>query len=319
MTTDLHVTDLGCESLSVVICAYTTARWVDLRRAVESVLAQESPALELILVIDYCDELHDMAVEAYSRNVRIKVMRNNGIRGLSGARNTGVANARGDVVAFLDDDAHAAPDWTSALMRHYVDPTTAGVGGYAQPVWPIDRPGWLPQEFDWVVGCSYIGQPTELAPVRNPIGCNMSLRRSVFDVVGGFSSEVGRVGTTPVGGEETELCMRVLARGPHKQILFDPEMRVHHQVSADRVTLRYFVRRCYHEGLSKAVVAELADASMPLSTERAYVRRVLPRGVIRGIASCSRDGLARAALIVVGLTVTTAGFARAKIARSVQQ
>ena len=305
-------------SVSVVICAYTTRRWEDLRRAMESVLAQDDPVAELILVIDHCDELYALAGERFT-DPAVTVLRNAEAQGLSGARNTGVAAASGDVVAFLDDDADADHDWTRTLVRHYQDDDVAGVGGYAAPVWPDARPAWMPREFDWVVGCSYIGQPTSLAPVRNPIGCNMSLRRSVLGVVGGFRSEIGRVGSTPVGGEETELCIRIRSTGASNTVLFDPEMRVQHHVSLDRTSPRYFVRRCYHEGLSKAVVTELAKSQQALSAESAYVRTVLPRAVLREIGSLHRDGVARAAMIVVGLVVTTAGYVRAKVSRTVRR
>lgn len=299
-------------TLSVVICAYTTRRWDDLCDAVESVLAQDVPTdPDVIVVIDHCDELYDMAVQRFGH--RVTVIRNDQAQGLSGARNTGVAAARGDVVGFLDDDAVAEPDWARTLLDHYRDDTVACVGGYAAPVWPTgQRPAWQPREFDWVIGCSYTGQPTTLAPVRNPIGCNMSLRRSVVDTVGGFRSEVGRVGTTPVGGEETELCLRVGTQG---QVLFDPEMLVHHRVSADRVTMRYFLRRCYHEGLSKAVVASLGNGHKSLSSENTYVRDVLPRAVARELGSLSAAGWIRAGVIVLGLVVTTAGYLRARVTR----
>jgi GT2 family glycosyltransferase len=303
-------------TVSVVICAYTTARWEDLCRSVESVLTQDDPVLELILVIDHSDELYDLALDRFPT---VTVLRNAETRGLSGARNTGVRAARGDIVAFLDDDANAAPNWTSVLTRHYLDDDVAGVGGYATPVWPGPRPTWMPREFDWVVGCSYIGQPTSLAPVRNPIGCNMSLRRSVFGLVGGFRSEVGRVGSTPVGGEETELCIRIRSIGAANKILFDPEMYVQHHVSLDRTAPRYFVRRCYHEGLSKAVVTELAKGQQALSTESEYVRAVLPQAVMREVTSMTTGGLARAVMIVVGLAVTTAGYARAKVSRAIRR
>ena len=219
------------------------------------------------------------------------------------------------MVAFLDDDAAAEPGWADKLMSHYRDGTVAGVGGYARPVWPDTRPAWLPTEFDWVVGCSYTGQPTRLAPVRNPIGCNMSLRRSVVDKVGGFRSEVGRVGTTPVGCEETELFIRVRADQASNQVLFDPDIRVEHHVSEDRTTLRYFVRRCYHEGVSKAVVTELAGTADGLSSERSYVSRVLPMAIVRELMSMTSEGMARASVICLGLVVTTIGFVRAKVSR----
>jgi glycosyltransferase involved in cell wall biosynthesis len=302
-------------ALSVVICAYTTERWERLRHAVESVLTGSGAPVDLIVVIDHCDELLDSATHLYGADRRVRVIPNTEKQGLSGARNTGVRAARGDVVAFLDDDAVAQPGWADDLGDHYRDATVAGVGGYASPVWPSTRPAWLPAEFDWVVGCSYIGQPKRLAQVRNPIGCNMSLRRSTFMHVGGFRSEVGRVGATPVGCEETELFIRIRTDDAANQVLFDPNIRVEHHVSDDRTTLRYFIRRCYHEGLSKAVVTELVGTTDGLSSERSYVTRVLPMAVVRELMSMKPDGLARAAAICLGLAATTAGFARAKVSR----
>ncbi|WP_225929384.1 MULTISPECIES: glycosyltransferase family 2 protein [Rhodococcus] len=307
--------DVGpAESLSVVICAYTTRRWFDLCLSVQSVLCQEGADLELILVIDHCDELYVRACNRFRTDERVTVLANADTRGLSGARNTGVRAAHGDVVAFVDDDARAEPGWTQALMHHYRNRGVASVGGYAVPSWPGERPAWLPEEFDWVVGCSYVGLPTQVAPVRNPIGCNMSMRRSVLYSVGGFRSEVGRVGSVPVGGEETELCIRIRANLNSNRILFDPHMRVQHHVSADRATLRYFVRRCHHEGLSKAVVAELTTASDALSSERSYTLHVLPRAVLREGLSMRRDGLARATVLLLGLAVTTAGYIQGRAA-----
>lgn len=306
-------------SLSVVICAYTTDRWERLRQAAESVLTGSDNPVDLIVVIDHCDELLSAARRLFDGDTRVRVIPNAEARGLSGARNTGVRAARGDVVAFLDDDAVAQPGWADDLRDHYRDLTVAGVGGYASPVWPDSRPNWIPPEFDWVVGCSYVGQPEQLAPVRNPIGCNMSLRRSVLETVGGFRSEVGRVGAIPVGCEETELFIRVRAAEATNQVLFDPDIRVEHHVSQDRTTLRYFVRRCYHEGMSKAVVTEMTGTAAGLSSERSYVRRVLPVAVAREMRSMTADGLARAAAICLGLAATTLGFARAKISRSLSR
>jgi len=308
-------------TVSVVICAYTMARWDDIRASVDSVLIQTLPAHEVLLVIDHSDELRAACIEAFGGS-SVRVLENTERQGLSGARNSGVAAATGDVVAFLDDDAAADSDWIERLSAHYADPNVAGVGGYAEPVWPDARPGWLPQEFDWVVGCSYTGQPTELAVVRNFIGCNMSLRRSVFGEVGGFSHQIGRIGKTPLGCEETELCIRVNQRIDHSSLLFEPAMRVHHRVSPDRVRASYFFRRCYAEGLSKAVVSQLVGATDGLESERSYVSRVLPAGVLRGVADAvsrrgggtsRREALGRSAAIVGGLATTVAGYGAGRI------
>ena len=303
------------DSLSVVVCAYTTARWDDLCRSVDSVLADDAPRLQVVVVIDHNDELYRCATRRFGADRRISVLPNSATPGLSGARNTGVQAAEGAVVAFVDDDAAVQPGWSRALLRHYTDPRVAGVGGYAAPIWPQDRPHWMPAEFDWVVGCSYTGQPERLAAVRNPLGCNMSVRRSVLAEIGGFRSEVGRVGALPVGGEETELFLRLRSCRPADRVLLDPAAAVRHYVSADRATTRYFMRRCYHEGLSKAVVTRLADAPRSLDTESSYATRVLPRAAAREALSPHRGGRARAAMIVLGLAATTAGYLRGALTR----
>ncbi|HEX5905732.1 MAG TPA: glycosyltransferase family 2 protein, partial [Propionibacteriaceae bacterium] len=157
---------------SVIICAYTEARWQQLLQAAESVRGQTAPVDEVLVVIDHNDALRHRAEHAMPW---VRVIASSGPSGLSGARNTGIAASSGEVVVFLDDDAVAEPDWLSHLLGHYRDPTVLGVGGAAHPVWEGSIPRWWPAEFGWVVGCSYRGQPTKAAPVRNLMGCNMSL------------------------------------------------------------------------------------------------------------------------------------------------
>src|SRR5699024_3917564 len=121
---------------------------------------------ELLVVIDHNEELQARA-EAELTGAR--VLANAGPKGLSGARNTGLEAATCGVVAFLDDDATAEPHWTSHLLAPYRDPDVLGVGGWAVPDWQTGEPAWFPEEFLWVVGCSYRGLPTSTAPVRNLI------------------------------------------------------------------------------------------------------------------------------------------------------
>jgi glycosyltransferase involved in cell wall biosynthesis len=305
---------LAVHQISVVICAYTLDRWEEIQRAVASVEGQSTPVHEIILVADHNDELAARATAAFPG---VRVVANSQTQGLSGARNTGVANATGEIVAFLDDDAAAEPDWASCLASGYTDAGVLGVGGLSEAEWVEPRPSWFPPEFDWVVGCSYLGMPTELAAVRNMIGSNMSFRRAIFEAVGGFDSRVGRVGSLPAGCEETELCIRAVARWPGSRIAYQPLARVHHRVPAGRGTWRYFRSRCLAEGRSKARVTRIAGASAGLATERSYVRRTLPAGVIRGmreaIARRSSRPLVRSAAIVAGLSLTAAGYSQGMV------
>ncbi len=304
----------------MIICAYTDRRWSVLVDAVASALAQTPAPLEVVLVIDHNDDLLARArAELAPARDGLVVVANAQQEGLSGARNTGVARAAGDVVAFLDDDAVARPGWLAALTEAYAsDAGVIGTGGVALPRWETGKPNWFPEEFLWVVGCSYVGLPTEPAPIRNPIGANMAFRRAACNDAGGFSHGIGRVGKTPLGCEETELSIRVRAAHDGATILQVPGAAVDHLVTAERVEWDYFRRRCWAEGLSKALVTDSVGHDAGLASERAYATRTLPLGVLHGVADALRgdlSGLRRAAAIVAGLGITTAGFVRGTIAR----
>jgi hypothetical protein len=168
-----------------------------------------------------------------------------------------------------------------------------------------------------VIGCSYRGLPETVAEIRNPIGANMAFRRTAFERAGGFRDGIGRVGARPVGCEETELAIRVRQGSPGARILQVPEARVRHLVPPERTSWRYFRARCWSEGLSKALVATEVGRQDALASERGYTLRTLPWGVVQGLADALRGRLAgagRAAAIVAGLAVTTAGYLRGRLA-----
>jgi glycosyltransferase involved in cell wall biosynthesis len=296
-------------TVSVAICAYTEDRWEVLLRAVEAALVQLRDGDELILVADHAPELFAALSERFPD---VRVLSNAYMQGLSGARNTAVLASSCDVVVFLDDDAVPTDGWLDALLVLYADPRIAGVGGIVDPVWPAESPAWLPPEFLWVVGCSYVGLPEAVGPIRNPIGANMSFRREVFGNVGLFSESLGRVGTLPLGCEETELGIRVGIHYGAGAILHQPASRVDHYMTAGRADVRYFYRRCWSEGRSKAAVSRLAGRSNGLSSERRYVTRTLPWAVVRNLLTAvhgDRNALARALNVAVGTLVTAAGYA----------
>jgi GT2 family glycosyltransferase len=302
---------------SVIICAYTEARWDAMLAAIESVRKQSLPARQIMLVIDHNPVLFERSQRTLPD---IMIIENIEARGLSGARNSGIAQATAELIAFMDEDAIAEPDWLEKLSSSYEDPHVMGVGGAILPLWPETRPAWFPEEFDWVVGCTYLGLPDQAQPVRNLIGCNMSFRREVFDAVGGFHNGIGRIGTLPVGCEETELCIRIQQRINQAIFLYEPTARVHHRVSHQRATWDYFFSRCYAEGISKAQIGRLVGTQASLASERKYTFSTLPRGVFQGVADSLRrlnpDGFSTSAAIVAGLGATTAGYLRGKFVRS---
>ncbi|AYC42424.1 glycosyltransferase [Streptomyces griseorubiginosus] len=299
--------------VSVVICAYTEDRWEDILAAVASVRAQSYPARETLLVVDHNPALLDRLVKEYKEVDEVRVFANAGPRGLSAGRNTGIAASRGEVIAFLDDDAVAERDWLRHFAGAYADPQVMAVGGRTVPIWASGRrPAWFPEEFDWVVGCTYRGLPSGLVRVRNVLGGNASFRRSAFDAAGGFATGIGRDGDKrPLGCEETELCIRLSRARPDAVLLIDDRAVIHHRVPETREHFGYFRTRAYAEGLSKALVARSVGAGKGLESERRYATRVLPSGVVRGLrdAALARPGGAgRAGAIVAGVLTAAGGY-----------
>ncbi len=300
-------------AFSVVICVYTEDRWEDILAAVDSVRHQSLPPLETLLVVDHNAALLERLGKEYKEETEVRVLANAGPRGLSAGRNTGIAVARGEFVAFLDDDAVAERDWLRYFAEGYDDARVMAVGGRTMPAWASGRrPVWFPEEFDWVVGCTYRGLPGGKVRVRNVLGGNASFRRSAFDASGGFATGIGRDGDKrPLGCEETELCIRLSTALPEAVLLIDDRAVIHHKVPSAREQFGYFRTRAYAEGLSKALVARSVGAGKGLESERRYTTRVLPAGVARGLRDAARGrrgGAGRAGAIVAGVAAAAGGY-----------
>jgi glucosyl-dolichyl phosphate glucuronosyltransferase len=318
-----RATESAAPRISVVICVYTEQRWDDIGLAIESVRRQSLAAHEIVVVVDHNQALFDRLVaelSAWRDGPQITIAANREHQGLSGGKNTGVSYATGNIVAFLDDDARAEPDWLKYLTDCYGADQVVGVGGLTRPNWDSARPSWFPREFDWVVGCNYLGMPAPRQPVRNLLGGNASFRRGVFGAVGGFASEVGRsAAKLPLGCEETEFCIKIGQRLPGATLVIDDRAVIWHRVSDQRATLKYFLTRCYAEGISKAVVTSRVGSADGLSAERRQAFATLPAGVARNLADSLRGdpaGFALAAAIVAGLAATAAGYAAGRRTRS---
>lgn len=303
----------GFPTVSVVICSYTEDRWDQLMGALDSVRAQTRPPQQTIVVVDYNMDLYKRLIFTVPDVV---IVENSGPKGLSGARNTGAGVAKAKVVAFLDDDAEAAPDWIERLAALYDDPDVLAVGGRVEPRWQAGRPGYFAEEMDWIVGCTYRGMPKVAAEVRNVIGANMSFRAEVLDRVGGFNPSLGRQNGHPLGCEETELCIRAVVGAPGSRVVYEPAALVQHYVPAERGTWSYMLARAWSEGLSKAEVSRIVGHKRALGPERRYVRRVLPRAVYAGIRDWVRGkdpaGGSRAAAILIVLAATATGYLRGR-------
>ena len=292
---------------SVIICCYTHERWDDLTAAIASALVQSPAPAEVVVVVDDNQGLLERLRDGFPE---VTLTPNIGPPGLSGARNTGLKLVGTDVVCVSRRRRRGPrPVWLFRPCRGVRRRALIGVGGRARPGLGDGCPGWFPHDFDWVVGCTHTGVPATAAPIRNPIGANMSFRTEVLREAGGFSEDLGRVGNRPLGCEETEASIRAAQRNPGSLVWYEPSAVVEHRVTAARSTWAYFRRRCYAEGLSKATVRQLSHE--PLGTERSYVTKTLPRAVLSAVRRAiggDRQGMPRAAAIVAGLGLTTLGY-----------
>ncbi|HEY2716691.1 MAG TPA: glycosyltransferase, partial [Solirubrobacterales bacterium] len=225
----------------------------------------------------------------------------------------------GAIVAFTDDDAAADPEWLEQLAVAFATETTIGVGGLLVPDWQGPEPRWFPPELNWVFGCSYRGLPTELAPIRNPIGANMAVRREALEAIGGFSAgvaprELKQGGKVLSGGhalDDTRLGIAVSQAFPGKRWLYQPAARVNHKVAAGRATFNYLLIRCFEEGEGKAALAATVGAASGLESERRHLFVTIPRGFALGFADLLRGdryGPARSLALLAGVAATASGF-----------
>lgn len=316
----------GALESSVVVCTYDAARWAALDACLMSVERQLPPPLEVIVVVDHNRELLARAREAFPK---ARVIANERARGLAGSRNSGAAAARGEIVAFIDDDATAEPGWLGELTACLGDPGVVGAGGALIPRWPAAEPRWFPPEFLWVVGCSYAGMPEDREPIRNPIGASMAVRADALAAVGGFREGAGpeapreirsrgvvrAAGDTP---DDTDMAIRVGRHLPHAVWLYSARARALHSVTPERATLRYFLRRCHEEGRGKAALARRIGARDGLRSERRHLALALPSGFARGLRGPLRGdphGPLRSGAMLLGLAAAALGFLAATLSQ----
>jgi GT2 family glycosyltransferase len=291
-------------AVSIVIPTHTEQRWPALVRTVASARSQTYAPAEIIVVVDHNPALFRRARRDLGG---VTVLENLYAQGVSGNRNTGAFHTSTSLIAFLDDDTVASPDWLAGLVVPFADPKVVGTGGGIHPAWANAEPRWMPAEFLWAVGGSYAGMPTTTAPIRNVWSASMVVRRETFLAVGGFRTGFGKLGNQN-RPEDTELCLRMSALGGG-QWIYVPHATIRHEVPATHSTFGFFLRRCYAEGRGKVAMAGLLDGSQSLGSEQDYLRS-LPRAVLRNLAAATRGRGAHHALKAGGVLagVAAAGF-----------
>lgn len=284
------------EKISIIVSAYTMSRRKEIIELLESIRGQTYPNIETLVVVERSPELAEILRQYIAEKgyTNTQVLFREGPEGVSFSRNLGIENAKGDVIAFIDDDALLYPDWAGNVVRTYAeDSTIIGATGPVTPLWEDHRMNWFPREFYWIFSCTDldIEQPTE---VRNGFGTNMSFRREAFSSGQLFKTNLGvkgreQKGWQEPGGEETDFSIRVKQR-TGKRIVYSPLIKVQHRVFRYRLGINFIVKRAYWEGYAKAMFKrwyrrteyEAAVLSIEYNLLRRIMFKLIP-GTITGI------------------------------------
>jgi glycosyltransferase involved in cell wall biosynthesis len=180
-------------------------------------------------------------------------------QGLSYGRNRGVAEANGEILCFLDDDAPPHPEWLNELKKGFVDPIVGCVGGPAILEYQgQERPPWLQADLQGLLSGYELpyGEPTSICKVAEfPFGCNMAFRKKVLNEMGFFRTDLDRSGNQVLAAGDTEMITRVYEAG--WKVMYLPQAQVSHLVAPERLQKGYIYR--IGKGLAKSHVLLTAD------------------------------------------------------------
>lgn len=244
--------------LDVVIPTFNRA-WL-LPRTLESLLAAERPdALDVrVVVVDNrSTDGTRSVVEAFMPRFdgRLQYLYEPQ-PGRSHALNAGVAASRADLVGMIDDDEQVDRGWLMTIAAAFQDPATDFIGGPYLPVWGGERPAWVGNAYGAVIGWAECGDTIQqYGPpfAAMLMGGNAVVRRSVLERVGPYSADLGRTpGGRLLSCEDEDMFARLMAIGARG--FYRPDLIIHHYVSPERLTKRYFRRWCFWRGVSQGTI-----------------------------------------------------------------
>ena len=230
--------------ISAVICSYNRARFII--KAVESIFNQDyDKQLYEVIVVDNNSTDNTLALlEAYRLehpHYHFSYYTEPG-QGVAYTRNRCAREAKGEIVAYLDDDSEAQPGWLAGIAAFFDQhPDVYSLGGKIIPYFLTTTPDWYSRYFFGLVGAFDQGpEVKQLTKERYPCGANMAFRKKVFSETGYFNTALGRSGRSLMANEEKDIYKRILAAGHN--VYYLPYMQVLHAVEANKFDKDY-VRR----------------------------------------------------------------------------
>jgi glycosyltransferase involved in cell wall biosynthesis len=247
---------------------------------------QAPQSTEVLVVDDGSSSSLEPIVSPFAKDgLRVRCVRQPK-SGLSAARNKGILETHGDVIAFLDDDTLVSPRWTAAIHQGFRRERCQVLGGRITLRFEGDIPRWLSEKRHGYLSRYDLGPfPRELRNPPLPFGANFAMTREVVESMGPFDEGLGRAGGQLISNEETELLRRILAAGG--RIVYWPEAAVQHRVPADRLTKDWFRQRAFAQGVSDMRTSPLDDGSYPVLLAREFIRATRAAPIlVRRLVEC---------------------------------
>jgi len=295
--------------VSVVVCTYSMERYDVFSECVESVLAQTHEPLEVVIVVDGNPKVFDRVESDFGHQESMVLHDNDENRGISYSRTKGAKLASGEVVAFIDDDGVAEPDWIDTLVETYESTDAVAVGGYVAPDWVTEKPDFFPEEFYWLVGCTERGFAEDGEVVRNGYGSNVSYKRDVFLDVEGYDVNTGRKGDRHIQAHEAPVGIRIREQYG-KGVVYVEDAVVHHKLFDYRGEFRWLVFRSFWQGFSKRVMEQLYPGAQ--GNESAFLKdlfvRALPSRTKRTVIERSMEPAKEAVAILIFTATVGLGY-----------
>lgn len=167
-------------------------------------------------------------------------------QGIAYSRNSGWRAARGEYVAYIDDDCKATSDWLAIAKSLTEDKRPILMGGPALPFYAAPKPFWFRDEYmQFALAGDDVRptQPNEYFPTMNTV-----FRRSALEGLGGFRNDLGMVGSEIAYGEDTEIMMRMREKFPDAPIYYVPHLCVYHLARPEKMTLRWMIPQSFAAG-----------------------------------------------------------------------
>lgn len=234
--------------ISIVICTYNRAQ--SLKRTLNSIEAMRSPGgllWEVIIVDNNSTDDTRFEVERFRADTGLNMIYVlEELRGLSHARNRGIKEAVGEIIAFTDDDVIVDENWLVRIAEDFKAGSAACVGGKILPSWEKTPPPWLRKELYGYIALLDLGDSYTRLALPTLFGANFAFKSSVFKQYGNFNMAIGRTPLKLYGGEDTEYIDLLLKN--EERIYYDPDMIVHHCISEERMRKAYFKKWAYDQG-----------------------------------------------------------------------